>query len=253
MKMNEPEEISITSSKLRKKTIMAFVFFLVFIIAAIFAWKWLHKQQDVAGEPQPLRKVLNANKDVFSTFLKDDHLAPTYPKSAAVKRVRVNGDIGLKSALDTANWRLKLVRKPGDTLFISLDEIKALPKTELVYNFKCIEGWSQITDWGGVKFSDFAKKFNLDPETKMKYVGLQTPDNQYYVGIDMPSMMHPQTLLCYELNGKPLPLNQGFPLRVIIPVKYGIKNLKRIGTLYFSDVPPPDYWYERGYDYFSGL
>ena len=87
----------------------------------------------------------------------------------------------------------------------------------------------------------------------MKYVGLQTPDKQYYVGIDMASMMHPQTLLCYELNGKPLPLNQGFPLRVIIPVKYGIKNLKRIGTLYFSDAPPPDYWYERGYDYFSGL
>ena len=124
--MNEPEEISITSGKLRKKTILAFVVFLVFIIAAIFAWKWLHKQQDVAGEPQTLRKVLNVNKDVFSTFLKDDHLAPTYPKSAAVKRVRVNGDLGLKSALDTASWRLKLVRKPGDTLFISLDEIKAL-------------------------------------------------------------------------------------------------------------------------------
>ena len=86
----------------------------------------------------------------------------------------------------------------------------------------------------------------------MNYTGLSTPDQQYYVGIDMPSMVQPQTLLCYEMNGKPLPLNQGYPLRLIIPVKYGIKHLKRIGTIYFSDQKPPDYWAERGYDYYAG-
>jgi DMSO/TMAO reductase YedYZ molybdopterin-dependent catalytic subunit len=69
----------------------------------------------------------------------------------------------------------------------------------------------------------------------------------------MASMMHPQTLLCYEMNGKPLPLKNGYPLRLMIPVKYGIKSLKRIGTIFFSNNPPPDYWYERGYDYYSGL
>ena len=87
----------------------------------------------------------------------------------------------------------------------------------------------------------------------MKYVGFVTPDKRYYVGIDMPSIMHPQTLLCYEMNGKPLPMNQGYPLRLIIPVKYGIKHLKRIGTISFSNQRPPDYWYEQGYDYYSGL
>lgn len=55
------------------------------------------------------------------------------------------------------------------------------------------------------------------------------------------------------MNGKPLPLKHGYPLRLMIPVKYGIKSLKRIGTLFFSNTPPPDYWYERGYDYYSGL
>ena len=136
---------------------------------------------------------------------------------------------------------------------ISLDEIKALPKTEIIFDFKCIEGWSQISHWGGVKFSDFAKKYNLYPQTLMNYAGLITPDKKYYVGIDIASMMHPQTLLCYEMNGKPLPLKHGYPLRLMIPVKYGIKSLKRIGTLFFSNTPPPDYWYERGYDYYSGL
>ncbi|MDQ2721143.1 MAG: molybdopterin-dependent oxidoreductase [Bacteroidota bacterium] len=251
--MNDSTEILVSAKKLRNKSIVAFIVFFIFIIAAIFTWKWIHKQPQIAGEPEPLRKVLALNETFFSTFLKDNHLAPTYPRSAAVKHVRVNGDIGLKSAFDTSTWTLKLVRSPGDTLLISLDDIKALPKTELVFNFKCIEGWSQITDWAGVKFSDFAAKYNLDAQTKMKYAGLVTPDKEYYVGIDMPSMMHPQTLLCYEMNGKPLPLNQGFPLRLIIPVKYGIKHLKRLGTLFFSNERPPDYWYEQGYDYYSGL
>ncbi len=86
----------------------------------------------------------------------------------------------------------------------------------------------------------------------MQYVGMQTPDKKYYVGIDMPSALQPQTLLCYEMNGQPLPLNQGYPLRLIIPVKYGIKHLKRIGTLFFSNEKPADYWAERGYDYYAG-
>jgi DMSO/TMAO reductase YedYZ molybdopterin-dependent catalytic subunit len=69
----------------------------------------------------------------------------------------------------------------------------------------------------------------------------------------MPSAMHPQTLLAFELNDKPLPIQHGSPLRLIIPVKYGIKNLKRIGTISFSNERPPDYWAEQGYDYYSGL
>jgi DMSO/TMAO reductase YedYZ molybdopterin-dependent catalytic subunit len=68
----------------------------------------------------------------------------------------------------------------------------------------------------------------------------------------MPSALQSQTLLCYEMNGKPLPVNQGFPLRLIIPVKYGIKHLKRIGTMFFSNDKPADYWAERGYDYYAG-
>ena len=250
--MNDQEEIAITSKKLRSRTILAFVIFVIGIVAAILIWKWIHGQPDVADSPKLIRKVLSANEKVFSKTLSDQHLVKTYPLSAAAKNVRVNSLIGLKSELDS-NWKLKLVMNPGDTLLISLDEIKALPKTEIVYDFKCIEGWSQVSYWAGVKFSDFAKKYNLNAQTQMKYAGLMTPDKKYYVGIDMASMMHPQTLLCYEMNGKPLQVNHGYPLRLIIPVKYGIKNLKRIGTIYFSNTPPPDYWYERGYDYYSGL
>lgn len=249
---DDQKEIIVSSKKFRNKSMVAFVIFIIAMTAAVFAWKWLQRQPQVAGAQKPLRKGLSINEKVFSKALSNKHLAKTYPFSAAAKNVRFNGDVGLRSPLDS-NWKLKVVRSPGDTLFISLDDIKALPKTELTFDFKCIEGWSQISNWAGVKFSDFAKKYNLGLQTQMNYVGLTTPDKKYYVGIDMPSMMHPQTLLCYEMNGKSLPLNQGYPLRLIIPVKYGIKSLKRIGTIFFSNAPPPDYWYERGYDYYSGL
>jgi len=80
-----------------------------------------------------------------------------------------------------------------------------------------------------------------------------TPDKGYYVGLDMPSALHPQTLLAYEMNGAPLEDGHGAPLRLVVPVKYGIKNIKRIGRIEYTNQRPPDYWAEQGYDYYSGL
>jgi hypothetical protein len=242
---------------IRKKTIIAFFLFFVFIAAGFSAWKWLLRQPldggIQGGIQQPLRTILNANEKIFNKTLSPDHLAKTYPVSEAAKRVRVNGNIGMGNDFDPAKWKLQVIKNNGDTLFFTLDDIKKLPKTEIIFNFKCIEGWNQITWWGGVKFSDFIKYYHLENEANLKYVGMSTPDEEYYVGIDMPSAVHPQTLLCYEMNRQPLPMNQGFPLRLIIPVKYGIKSIKRIGTIFFSNERPADYWFERGYDYYSGL
>lgn len=248
------EEKIVSSKEIRKRTIISFAVFFVLIAVAIFGWKWLNDQPREDGALKPLRTVLNANELIFKNVIYDnDNLSKKYPLSAATPRVRVNGDAGMSDGFDPATWKLQVIRKPGDTLFISLDEIKALPKTEEVFDFKCIEGWSQVTWWGGVRFSDFLKKYNLTEQAQMQYTSLVTPDKEYYVGIDNKSILHPQTILCYEMNGRPLPMNQGAPLRLIIPVKYGVKHLKRIGTISFSNIRPPDYWYERGYDYYCGL
>ena len=172
----------------------------------------------------------------------------------ADKNVRVNSDIGMEGDdFDAAAWMLQVTRKNGSNLKISLQDLMKLPKTEIVFDFKCVEGWDQISYWGGVKFSDFMAHYNLHEEAALQYVGLATPDEGYYVGLEMPAAMHPQTLLAYEVNNKLLPAEHGQPLRLIVPVKYGIKNLKRIGTITFSDQRPRDYWAEQGYDYYSGL
>ena len=127
-----------------------------------------------------------------------------------------------------------------------------------------IEGWSVVTQWAGARFVDFANLYRpatrsgkppdprKRPEDLVRYVSLATPDDDYYVGLDMESALHPQTLLCYEMNGKPLTAPHGAPLRLVIPVKYGIKNIKGIGTIHFTDRRPPDYWAERGYDWYAG-
>ena len=246
------------AKRYKRKSLIAFIIFFAMIGVAWASWKWLVNQPldngRRGGIQTPLRKVLDLNEEVYSGLYSTKNLVKEYPKSAAAKKARVNGDVGLgKGVFDTASWKLQVIKTTGDTLFITMQDIKKLRKIDVVHNFKCIEGWSQITWWSGVRFSEFAKQYGLDTETQMKFVGMNTPDEQYYVGIDIPSMMHPQTILCYELNGKPLPMNQGYPLRLIIPVKYGVKHLKRIGTISFSNTKPHDYWAERGYDYYTGL
>jgi DMSO/TMAO reductase YedYZ molybdopterin-dependent catalytic subunit len=179
---------------------------------------------------------------------------------------RVNGTIGLESDLDLSAWKLEVVRAAGDRAWRSftLDDIKALPRVETTTELRCIEGWSEVVHWAGARLADLATVTGLatrsgrpaDPTGNagdlLDYVALETPDREYYVGLDMASALHPQTLLCYEMDGRPLTPEHGAPLRLVIAVKYGIKNLKRIGTIRFTDARPADYWAQRGYDWYSG-
>jgi DMSO/TMAO reductase YedYZ molybdopterin-dependent catalytic subunit len=254
MKKAEPllPETYITKKEVLLRSIIAFCIFLLFAAGVVFTFKWVNKQPLSDGTRKPLRSVLGFNEKVFTKVFDSSQLVKEYPVSAAAKRVRVNGRDGLKDTVDINTWRLQVVRATGDTLKLTLDDIKKLPKKDIVFDFKCIEGWSQVTHWAGVPLKTFMDHYKLTSQEQLKYVGLQTPDKKYYVGIDMPSALQSQTLLCYEMNGAPLPLNQGYPLRLIIPVKYGIKHLKRIGTMFFSNEKPADFWAERGYDYYSG-
>ena len=149
-------------------------------------------------------------------------------------------------------------------VILTLADIKALPRTTMVTEMKCIEGWSIVVQWTGTRFADFAAKYapatrsgsapNIteNPSDILPYVGMETPDGGYYVGLDRDSALHPQTLLCYEMNGEPLADAHGAPLRLAIPVKYGVKNIKRIGSIHFTAERPKDYWAEQGYDWYAG-
>jgi DMSO/TMAO reductase YedYZ molybdopterin-dependent catalytic subunit len=242
----------------RRKTLKSFASFFALLGGGAAGLQWLASQPPDGGIrggiPKPLREALNQNEKIFRPLYRPENLVQEYPKSAAAAQPRVNGEVGLDEAdFDAAAWQLNVIKNDGATVGFSLADLKKLPKVEVVHNFKCIEGWSQVSWWGGARLSDFFDRFGLHAEAQMSHLGLMTPDEGYYVGIDMPSALHPQTLLCYEMNGRPLPPAHGYPLRLIIPVKYGVKSLKRIGTMYFDNERPADYWTERGYDYYIGL
>jgi hypothetical protein len=253
--------------RIARRNLLSFGTFFVLGGAAFGGWKWLlnsarEEAGVTAGARKPLRRALNKTELFFKKIFSGNHLVRTYPKSRAARRVRLNSFIGMRDpSFKPDEWRLSVMGddggpvmgRDGNPLKITIEEIKALPKTEIVYDFKCVEGWDQIQHWAGVRFSDLIEHFQLGELAKKSYVGLETPDGKYYVGLDRESALHPQTILAYEMNDQPIADNHGAPLRLIIPVKYGIKNLKRIGTMTFSDTRPRDYWAERGYDYYSGL
>jgi hypothetical protein len=134
-------------------------------------------------------------------------------------------------------------------LLLTLDDLKKLPHAETVTELKCIEGWSVIAHWGGVRMLDFLDYYGAPA---MKYVGFETPGGDFYASLDMETMRHPQTLLAFELNGQPLPVLHGAPLRLATPLKYGYKQIKQISKIFFSDTRPRDYWVENGYDWYGG-
>ncbi len=247
-------EQQIEPQAFRRKSIIAFSVLVIMLAIGATAFYFLFNEPKGTDSVQPtLRSVMVANESLFTRIFSVNRQVKLYKKADADEKVRVNGDVGMGDDFNPATWKLKVARKPGDTLVLTIDDIRALPKREIIFDFKCVEGWDQITHWGGVRVGDFLMKYNLTAQTAMKYMGMVTPDGTYYVGIDMPSMLQPQTILCYEMNGRPLPKIQGAPLRLIIPVKYGIKHLKRIGTIFFSNTKPRDYWAEQGYDYYAGL
>lgn len=238
--------------------------------AGFLGWKWLNRQYTDDGTNWVFRRALQVNEGIVQgTFYSANHLSPTFPRAQA-KDPRENGDFGLEEELDADAWRLHLygLAEGGETTeegmammpppdaSLTLEDIKKLPAVEMTTQLCCIEGWVEVVNWKGAKLSDFIEKYPpVKDENKLipAYVGIETPDGAYYVGLDRESALHPQTLLCYEMNGKPLTPEHGAPLRLVIPVKYGIKNIKRIGVIRFTSERPKDYWAQQGYDWYAGL
>ncbi|HJT16718.1 MAG TPA: molybdopterin-dependent oxidoreductase, partial [Thermoanaerobaculia bacterium] len=230
--------------ELRRLSRRGFLVFGAGSIAAYAGWKLIAHATRIGDVSWPLRRGFEANEKLSEAYFREKRLSPTFPASARTYP-RINGGVGLHENYDVRTWNLNI-----DGHVLSLDDVKAFPKRSMITEFRCIEGWSYIAKWSGARFSEVMAKFPPPPNTR--YVAMETPGNEYYVGLDMQSAMHPQTLLAYELNDAPLTWQHGSPLRLAIPVKYGIKNIKRIATIRYTNVRPADYWAERGYDWYAG-
>jgi len=155
--------------------------------------------------------------------------------------------------VDLERWTLTvqgLVQRPGD---YKLEQIMALPKVVQNTRHVCVEGWDVVGNFGGVRGSDFLRWLGAD--LTARFVEFECVDD-YYESIDMETMLHPQTLFCYEMYGKPLDRGHGAPLRLQMPTKIGYKQAKYLDTIRVTNVlkaGKQGYWEDQGYDWYGGL
>lgn len=198
-----------------------------------------------------LRRVSRLNDEAQALLFDPHTLAPTYPESMITRPFPFNAyyDIDQVPEVDAETYRLKLTGRVKGKSVWSLAELGALPQRSQVTRHICIEGWSAIGKWGGVPFSYFLSRAEAD--TTARYVAFHCADG-YWTSIDMPTALHPQTLLTLTWDGNTLPAKYGFPMKLRIPTKLGYKNPKHIVAITVTNEFPGGYWENQGYNWFGG-
>jgi len=243
---------TISDAEFQTRSRRAFLVTGVSALVGAAAWQFLQTGPQDAGIPSVLRQGHRLNERLWQSLYSPDALAPTFARAAS-EMPRTNGRYGLAGPFAPDAWTMRVLGPDGALLdVLDLDDLKRLPKTEMTTELKCIEGWSTVVTWGGPRFSDLAARYAGRLPPNLPYVGLATPDGGYTVGLDRAAAMHPQTLLATEMQGQPLRPENGAPVRLATPLKYGVKSLKRIGTVRFMAERPRDFWAERGYDWYIG-
>jgi DMSO/TMAO reductase YedYZ molybdopterin-dependent catalytic subunit len=178
-------------------------------------------------------------------------LAPEYPESLIDDPFPFNAFYGEEElkVIDQTDYKLDLGGMIKERKAWRLPELYALPQVSQVTRLICVEGWSAIGKWSGVRLSDFLQRVGAD--LTAKYVGFKCAD-EYYGSIDMPSALHPQTILALRYADQVLPPKYGFPMRLRIPTKLGFKNPKHIQAIFVTNTHPGGYWEDQGYNWFSG-
>jgi DMSO/TMAO reductase YedYZ molybdopterin-dependent catalytic subunit len=133
------------------------------------------------------------------------------------------------------------------------------PVHEQITRLVCVEGWSAVAWWAGLRFYDLLRAYPSIAQAKWarveSSVNLDASGNPdpYFASIDLATARHPQTLLATHLSGQPLTVEHGAPLRLLVPVKLGLKNVKAITRITYTAEEPKDYWSEYGYSSYDGL
>jgi DMSO/TMAO reductase YedYZ molybdopterin-dependent catalytic subunit len=179
-------------------------------------------------------------------------LAPTYPDSAVRRPFPFNAYYPQDEApeIDKADYALEIGGMVDDKKTWTLDELHALPQETQITRLICVEGWSAIGKWTGVRFSEFLRRVGAD--TRAKYVWLRCAEG-YSTSIDMPTALHPQTQMTLRFDGEILPRKYGFPMRLRMPTKLGFKNPKHVMEIAVTDKYLGGYWEDQGYNWFSGV
>ncbi|SMG12232.1 molybdopterin-dependent oxidoreductase [Paraburkholderia susongensis] len=198
-----------------------------------------------------LTAVSRLNDRAQAALFDPRQLAPTYTEAQITRPFPFNAFYGIDDVphVDGSSYRLEVSGLVTGQRVWTLPELYALPHAEQITRHICVEGWSAIGRWGGTPFGDFLRRIGAD--TSAKYVGFKCADD-YYESIDMPTALHPQTLLTFSYDGGLLPAKYGYPMKLRMPTKLGYKNPKHIVEIFVTNTYPGGYWVDQGYNWFGG-
>ena len=217
----------------------------------------------ILGSAEPAnRRVqrLLAGRSKLAQEFSDKDISPTFRANGNPPPMTI--DYAADAAEQFARWRLEvsgLVRQPAQ---FSLAELRSMPSRTQITRHDCVEGWSVIGKWKGVRLEEILTR--VQPRSEAKYIVFRCMDtdgegNNYYESIDLIDAVHPQTILAYELNDRPLPLENGAPLRLRVENQLGYKHAKYIRALEFVASfetiggGKGSYWADQGYEWYAGI
>ncbi|MBE7185995.1 MAG: molybdopterin-binding protein [Methylobacterium mesophilicum] len=229
-----------------------------------------------ADRADPLRAFMSGANDLTyraQRLLAGNWLAPEFGESDIRQGQRPNGvtrpeDDDYQAFLtdDFRDWRLEVTGLVQQPLSLSREQLMAMPSRTQITRHDCVEGWSTIAKWTGVPLAAVLDQARVKPNAR--YVmfwcmdtierGL-SGDVRYSSSIDLVDARHPQTILAYGCNGKPLPVENGAPLRVRVERQLGYKMPKYLRRIELVDSLAPiglgkgGYWEDRGYDWYAGI
>ena len=280
---HELEPVNVPVRALKNQSRRDFLIYGTGLAAAGFGFLWLLPDETRARlhlkpvaattrKAKLLDKTLRFDDDVAEALFSPTRAVPTYDMSRAAKDLRNNYDGQTPDPAYIADWHLTVEGlASGKVEKLTAENIQGLiarygGRHDQVTRLVCVEGWSMIAGWGGLRFADFleayppmlgAKWARLDSSVNLDSDGNPDP---YYVSIDMGTAHHPQALLATHQNNAerqlvPLTVEHGAPLRLLVPMKLGLKNIKAITKITYTVDEPKDYWSDegRGYSYYDGL
>lgn len=197
------------------------------------------------------RKNEKIERGLFRHTSMDATISGTHLAGAALPSYFISKTVPVWNEAQRGKWTLEIGGMVDTPLKLTLEQLVALPGMSERVNHYCVEGWTAVEQWTGVRLSDLARMAGV--HRGAEYVDFISFDDGYHESWDIDSAMHRQTVVAYGLDGHMLAPAHGAPARVYSPVKLGYKNTKYLTKIMFLPDRTGGYWSDQGYEWYGGV